>query len=179
MLSHLPRHSGVGQLAAFSSADVPWASQAVLRASEVTLSADGVFSCNITTRSCAVRIVELSSRLGHPADGHLLVLVHQGLVVLLNPFSVSYSGLTSICTNGRQPMLGSENLPLSVSDFSTERVSTVMRNLSGWDGRVSLQSATHGPPHTSHLHCLEDPNVVAVAAGSVVVPPSLVLVSFR
>ena len=54
-----------------------------------------------------------------------------------------------------------------------------MRNLSGWDARVSLQSATHGPPHTSHLHCLEDPNVVAVAAGSVVVPPSLVLVSFR
>ena len=142
MLSHLPRHSGVGQLAAFSSADVPWASQAVLRASEVTLSADGVFSCNITTRSCAVRIVELSSRLGHPADGHLLVLLHQGLVVvLLIPFSVFCSGPTSIRTNRRQPTLGSENLLLSVSHLSTQRV--------------------------------------AVAAGSVVVPPSLVLVSLR
>ena len=117
---------------------------------------------------------------GQPADGHLLVLLHQGLVVvLLIPFSVFYSGLTSIRTNRRQPMLGSENLPLSVCDFSTERVSTMMRNLSGWDGRVSLQSATHGPPHTSHLHCLEDPNVVAVAAGSKLVPPNRWLVSFR
>ena len=117
--------------------------------------------------------MELSSRLGHPADGHLLVLLHQGLVVvLLIPFSVFYSGPTSVRTNRRQPTLGSENLLLSVSDFSTERVS-------GWDGRVPLQSATHGPPRTSHLHCLEDPNVVAVAAGSGVVPPSLVLVSFR
>ena len=43
MLSHLPRHSGVGQLAAFCSAGVPWASQAVLCASEVTLSTNDAF----------------------------------------------------------------------------------------------------------------------------------------
>ena len=91
--------------------------------------------------------MELSSR----ADGHLLALLHQGLVVILIPFSVFYSGPTGIRTNRRQPTLGSKNLPLSVSDFSTERVS-------GWDGRekpfgmgCARVSSVGDPRATTHI----------------------------